>query len=370
MLKTVHIRNYRGFEEYSLKGLQRVNLLVGKNNAGKTALLESVHLLATGGDVGVFYEIANRRGEVTPGGTSDTGRLDLSHFFYGHTVSEGSSFSVHSDNGLPKLDVKVVPLSMDMVDRLPFDDEVPRRYAYGLTIACGPTEDSITLPIEIMEDGAVAIDSRAWLRPTPPGERSAKRMARFISPDSMSERQLRIVWDQIITASQEAEVIQAMRILDPSIGSVAFLTGEVQSARYPAPRPRSTGVVVGFNNGSRRIPLGSCGDGMRRLLAISAALIRSKGGFLIVDEIDTGFHYSIMGDLWKLVIRTAMAQDVQVFATTHSLDCIRGLAKVCREDAEMKAQISLNKIAPKLKSSVPFSGEELVTVDENEIEVR
>jgi len=42
MLSKVEITNYRGFKSYSMKGLTAVNLLVGKNNSGKSALLEGI----------------------------------------------------------------------------------------------------------------------------------------------------------------------------------------------------------------------------------------------------------------------------------------------------------------------------------------
>ena len=50
-----------------------------------------------------------------------------------------------------------------------------------------------------------------------------------------------------------------------------------------------------------------------------------------MDEIDTGLHYSVMTSLWKLVIATAARLDIQVFATTHSNNCIRALIQATSE---------------------------------------
>ncbi len=63
MIGTLTLRNYRGFEDYRFENLARVNLLVGRNNSGKTAALEAIQLLATRGDRAVFSEITRRRGE-------------------------------------------------------------------------------------------------------------------------------------------------------------------------------------------------------------------------------------------------------------------------------------------------------------------
>jgi len=49
MLKTLAMSGFRGFESYRLTGLARVNLVVGKNNSGKTSVLEAMDLLMSGG---------------------------------------------------------------------------------------------------------------------------------------------------------------------------------------------------------------------------------------------------------------------------------------------------------------------------------
>ena len=114
MISSVHLENYRGFKEYRLSGLGRINLLVGKNNSGKTAILEAVNLLASAGDPRVLSRIARQRGEVHYDTEDrDTRRslyTDVSHFFHGHQFGEESKFIIQSDGNLGKLEVYVVGL--------------------------------------------------------------------------------------------------------------------------------------------------------------------------------------------------------------------------------------------------------------------
>ncbi len=364
MFKSVSVENYRGFGKYTLAGLSRINLLVGKNNGGKTSLLECVHILAAGGDPNVLINVALRRGEITPGSAAEGNFIDISHFFHGHLVGEDSQFSVRSDNGLPPVKVHVVTLAQ--IESAPelFDLSRTRRPAFAMRIECG---ESGTEPIFLSSEGGILVEPRRPSRRYFKEERSVAPPIQFITPDSLELRPLASIWNQILLESRESEVIEAMRILEPEIASIVFLTGESQTFR---PYVGRAGVLVSFKGDSRRVPLGSCGDGMRRLLALSAALIQAKQGFLIVDEIDTGFHYSIMADVWSLVAKTAMKLDVQVFATTHSFDCVRGLAAVCGQDEAVRDQVALHKIERGLELSVPFSGEELITADEHQLEVR
>src|SRR6202034_3737992 len=81
-----------------------------------------------------------------------------------------------------------------------------------------------------------------------------------------------------------------------------------------------------------RIPIGSMGDGIWCLLGIALHLVATRNGVLLIDEIDTGLHYSVMETMWKLVLKTAERLDIQVFATTHSRDCYEALAAISRAD--------------------------------------
>ena len=173
------------------------------------------------------------------------------------------------------------------------------------------------------------------------------------------------MWDNVVTEGQEQDVVGAMKILESKLNSIIFLSGD-RPYRYEG----RGGILAGFEGMQGRLPLGSLGEGMRRLLALSLSLARTKNGILLIDEIDTGLHYSIMGDMWLLVAQTAMRYDIQVLATTHSLDCIRGLDWLCRHHPELAKEVSLQKIEPELPMSVALDAAQIKISVEQDIEVR
>jgi predicted ATPase len=77
-------------------------------------------------------------------------------------------------------------------------------------------------------------------------------------------------------------------------------------------------------------PLGSLGDGAWRMLTLAIVLTQCVGGMLFIDEIDTGLHYTVMADMWRLIHAASRQFDVQVFASTHSYDCVHSLATICQ----------------------------------------
>jgi AAA15 family ATPase/GTPase len=113
------------------------------------------------------------------------------------------------------------------------------------------------------------------------------------------------------------------------------------------------------------------GDGMWRMLAMAIAITQCKGGVLLVDEIDSGLHYSVLTDMWKLISRASAASgfDVQVFATTHSGDCIRSLAEyIC--DAHGDSNATIQRIEAGKYKSVSYNEHEIGIAASERIEVR
>jgi hypothetical protein len=367
MLSRIKIVNYRGFRSYNLHGLTGVNLLVGKNNSGKTALLESIHLLASGGDPTVLVSAATRRGEFVSG-NRDEAFLDISHFFHGHEIEPGAHFSLSAENGLPPVTVRAVPLSE--IEPALFEDVRGSRPAYALMIEGWRAESKRGRPIILSEEGALLVDPRVPPRRYVGEEQREGPPIVFIAPDSLASISLGAMWNQVLREKQEGEIRKAMQILEPGLEDIVFQTGDFVYRPVDRYYGGRSGVLASIAGDPRRVPLGSMGDGMRRLLALSISLVHARGGYLIIDEIDTGFHYSIMAKMWELVVQTAKESNIQVFATTHSSDCVRGLGILCKQKPKLQKQVSAHKIERSLDNNVPFSGADVLNAVEQDIEIR
>ena len=229
----------------------------------------------------------------------------------------------------------------------------------ALRIRRGHEKENLKYPLT--QDGALAWSPTA-LRHPPRQWQLALPLIQFVTAESLRPRGMADLWDQVVVAGRESEVVSAMRILQPDLDSIHFLTGD--AAR------RAGGIVLGFGTGSPRAPIGSHGDGMRRLLAVSLSLVRAAGGFLLIDEIDTGLHWTVMEEMWKLVVSAAMESSIQVFATTHGLDCIVGLASLLKDRPDLAEAVSVQKIERRLDHSVSFDTKDIVTAADLSIELR
>jgi len=104
-----------------------------------------------------------------------------------------------------------------------------------------------------------------------------------------------------------------------------FVEPDVRDLRYISDSESGGDLPYLKINGDRgRIPLASMGDGMTRLFHIGLAMAGATAGVLLIDEFENGLHWEVQEQLWKALFEASNLFGVQVFATTHSTDCIRG----------------------------------------------
>lgn len=369
MLQTLAIHGFRGFESYRLTNLATVNLVVGKNNCGKTSVLEAIELLVSGGHPSAFYDSLHRRGET---GAQHARRvrerlMDVSHVFFGHACAPGAKFDLSSDDGRRALSVRILSLEevgeeaedwdprvKHRLQRALFDPDEEVTPVFGMSIDGGAPERQIVLPV--MEDGTIGFEHYPrFIRNGSPGT-----AVHFLTFDSFDPASMGGMWDTVLAEGRETEIVADMRLLEPNLDSIHFLT----SARF------GRGILVGLRNGGRRLPIGTYGDGMRRLLALRLSFVGTTNGFLLVDEIDTGLHWTVMEEMWQFVVEVARKSNVQIFATTHSYDCIRGLGSLLRSRPDLSDQVSIQKVDRSLSQAVCLRGEQIKVAVEQDIEVR
>jgi AAA15 family ATPase/GTPase len=174
------------------------------------------------------------------------------------------------------------------------------------------------------------------------------------------------MWNDISLTESEERVLGALRFIDPEVERIAPVVVPSYYYGYAA----RGGFKVKLKGTAFPVPIGSLGDGIWRMLAMAISLIRAKGGVLLIDEIDTGLHYTVMADMWKLLYATAKDSNVQVFATTHSYDCIYSLATICDADVDANSRVTIQRIESGKGKAVPYTESEIKEAAKRHIEVR
>jgi AAA15 family ATPase/GTPase len=85
------------------------------------------------------------------------------------------------------------------------------------------------------------------------------------------------------------------------------------------------------------------GDGLKRILFIATALVTVKKGILLLDELEGGIHAFLLPAVMKWLLKAAVTMNVQIFATTHSLDAVDALLKAAEDSQEEFTTYRLTK---------------------------
>lgn len=365
MLSSLEIKTFRAFERLRVDDLDRINLFVGRNNSGKTTILEAAEMLVSEDNVASIIRCAMRRGEMIIKTEEDrpSRHVDISHLFHGHDCDAGASFSIQGQEVETNVELKYIVVPSDRspnVEKELFSDAYNLEPRLSLIIKHSEKEESISLPLSI--SGGLSLDyvRRMNFRPSPKA-----RPASFVRTETLDTFELQEFWDSIALTEEESNVIETLKILEPRIDRIAFLSSRAYS-RYST----SSGIYVKLKDHEDRIPLGSLGDGIRHLLTMSLAVSHSRRGFVMIDEIDTGLHHSVMTDMWRVLIKAAERLDVQVFATTHSLDCLRSLAWLYSREPNLCQQVRLHRVDSGRYKTIVYKPEEIETAAKQDLELR
>lgn len=370
-IDNLSIENFRGFERFHLSGLGRVNLLVGTNNSGKTSVLEAIELLASNGHLPTIWTSLTRRGEEI---SSERERqVEIGHLFRGHEINDAKGFKISAD-----IHFNRIHLNAQIKTHQPSQ---PSFHQYGPLNGFEQSDDSfwgsldslcfewspgpkINIPLD--SKNRVSYQSMKALRSSTLTFEPV--LTHFITPLSLTPDTVASLLDQLILTPDEDLVIQAMRIIEPNIDRIA--TAGSDKARGSV-RPLTRGnIVVRLKNSKTRIPIGCMGDGLWRMLGLALAVIDSANGIVLVDEIDTGLHYTVLEDMWTFLKECCQMFDAQLIATTHSSDCYRSLASVCQEDIRENSQVTINRVERNRETAVSYSEQEIVAAADFNIEVR
>ncbi len=379
MLKQLKIENFRCFKSFELSHVGKINLLVGENNSGKTSILEAIQLFSSRADFKSLEQIMTNRGEYF----QDEEEFDISHLFYKHEINPEQYILISDTNQDNSKYIKLLIIEFQSHKETKgasknFEQIEAKNEDYKFTEVIKVITEKKTIGKTIKTEHAsniYDISSQGKLLNIclRPGLRSYGLKiesnneilkTKFVTSSSLTPLESLKLFNQIVLTPEEELVYQALQIIEPNIERIAPVSNELRNNNT------HSGFFVRLSDTHKRIPIGSMGDGIWRILGLSLALVSAKDGVLLVDEIDTGLHYTALENMWKLIWETSKKLNVQVFATTHNSDCWKALEALTNREDVGEEDISIQRIEKDTPRSVAYNKEEIATAVEREIEVR
>ena len=352
-LPQLSISGFRGIDHLKIPRLGRVTLLAGKNSVGKTTVLDAVRVYASRGRYSVLDDLLRDRQEITESTDEDGDSavdLDWMSLFYGRNPNDQAKIFIGPKDAEYHLEMYLV----DNTQRVLFPD---RMATMILKVMFRNNE-------QFLHDLSLGYRYMRARRLQRDNELPPSMTCEYLGPGRLNEGQMSHLWDSVALTDDENRVRNALDlVIGTDVVGVAIV-GESRSVRG------ARRAIVRLKSQDHPVPLKSLGDGAVRLFGVALALANSRGGFLLIDEAENGIHHTVQRALWTMILRAAHENDVQVLATTHSWDCVRGFAQAATDFEHGEGVLVRLERDNEGLRAIEYSEECLRTAAEQGIEVR
>jgi energy-coupling factor transporter ATP-binding protein EcfA2 len=304
MIRNIEIRNFRCFERLTVEDVARVNVIVGDNGSGKTALLEAI-FLALCNSPGGAVRIRQWRG-MAPMATGTANRIEEALW--------GSLFR-HFDFDRP--------ISVTLSGSGP--------EARSFFLSHGPQKGLIPLADDAPKAGGNTTftwrDNEGVLYSHVP-----EYTAQGIGLDPVIEKLPEFHFYNAGYAPGPSEVADEFTKLSNRFGEEAFL--EIFNHEYPWIKGLSVGSVAGqpavhatVEGSPVKIPLNETSGAINRMVAILLSIAARQRSVVLVDEIENGIYHTHHLPFWRALLNANKLMDSQLFLSTHNEEWLKALAE-------------------------------------------
>ncbi len=341
MITEVLIRNFKCFKSLTVPELGRITLIGGRNNVGKTALLEALFLFLDRTRADMIFRQYGWRGME---GVASKPEEMWGPIFYDYDMSQEIVITTTIDGTLETAKLSFNPNFVPPAPtpspppgehQIATDEKAVRSFALDIEY-CHEDSTKKTSHLSISPLG------KPVLYPDPAGISS--HPGRFFpSKQQVASKHTAELFSELAREGRESEAIGFLRIIEPRLEDLKIIT--------QGPGSFVHGKLKGL---SRTLPINLMGEAMGKLLNIIVGIVNSQGGIVFVDEMENGFHYSVLPKIWETVGKALRNYKCQLIASTHSYECLQaaheGLSKMPEDFRYIRLDRKGDEISAKLSN--------------------
>lgn len=321
MITTLEIENFRCFKHLKLEHLSQINIIVGKNGSGKTALAEALVTVLT--PVTRMWQLRDQRkgsGSVLVNLRPRDFRGLWRHFFY--AMQEDSTIRI-TVSGTEKTDTNQIALYYDKAhseetvslslaeNTMNTDADRLAPLVFSQKTATGESKD---YRITIASNGVN-------IAPSPTSLEKEVLFYPANTKHDLGEAAQR--FSELSKKGNTTKVVNIIKNLYPFIQDL--------SIELDLGNPSIFASVEGIKE---KMPIQYISEGVYRLLTILLGIVSYPSTIIIIDEIENGLYHETLDEVWRTLLEFAKEYNTQLFITTHSQECLSAAAKVAEDHEE------------------------------------
>ncbi|QOY36490.1 AAA family ATPase [Anaerobacillus isosaccharinicus] len=359
-IEELFIKRFRRIKNAKLTNLNEINLLVGNNNSGKTSVLEAVELFLNPASPANIFQVARlRERNAMP----SVGRLSL---------FECISWLFPLDNYQSKrddieisflLNGKEIEIGMKLEEELYFEARQNSLFEEndldGEIVSSDSSDEEQRIQkvnVRYKDSSKKEYNKNIFFteKDRIPFFKDEEKIisSNFVTPIDHRVRSYMVRdLNEVILSGYRPKVINALKYFDNNIVGIELLMPKSSNNYRSFPIPFIDHKIMGLT------PVTMFGDGVRKALTLASALVRCQNGILLIDELETGIHTSVLGEYFSWLVNASKEFNVQIFATTHSLEAIDAVLGATEEISK----ISVYRLEQSEDGNIVkrFSGEKL-----------
>ncbi len=357
LLNKIRIENFRGFDSLELNELGKINVLLGRNNCGKTSILEALFLLIGMSNPELPENINRLRGILS----SESNNINtLKYLFHDLNLAISPLITGNLKGQIRKL--KLEPyykpsLGEDLKDKSfdPYTTSSSVQELNGLKLEFSISENGHSKKYE-----SVYSVSGGRIEQRIPKDYNESLKAIFIPSGSKDSFSLLNNYSELVKKKKDHIVLETIQNFDKRVESIQAL---------------HDGIYLGLKGVDELVISNIAGDGIRRYLYIITTVANLSNGIILIDEIENGLHYSAFRLLWESILSVCETTNSQLFITTHNIETLQMLKCILEEEsnAQYRDWINFYTIAEtkeKGTKAYRYTYEGFNDAIDNEIEIR
>ena len=350
MIESMKIQNFRCFSELEVHGLKPVNIIVGENASGKSAFLEAI-FLASGANVQVPFNFRIWRqfgGTIAIQADASSYQELWDDLFY--AFDQTCTISIEAIGTSADSRSLRIWYGDDSNQILPFGKQtIPPNFFPQINFKWqGGDREAVVVRPKLTAEG-LKIEGASF----------EHYPAMMFGPHiNQTQNENVKLFSSLSKSGRIDPVLNALQSEFPFLRQL--------SVEYSSSTPA---VFAEISGQKRKLPVGLISDGVNKLLSVLLAIASYPNGTLLIDQIEDGFYFKRLSSTWRVIHKFAKENGTQVFATTHSRECLDALSPVLEANEGDFALLRASRTDDSTKFSV-INGRRFGSALSQEFELR